>query len=364
MSDPNRLRLLLVVGPSTGGIGRHVQTLARELSARGHDVVVCAPAATDETFAWSATGARFFPAPVGIVAAGAAARSVRALRRAATDRDVVHAHGGRVGAAAAVARVHPLLVTWHNAPLGRRRVGQTLLERIAARGADLVLGASEDLAERARRAGARSARFAAVSAPPLPPPTRGREAVRRELDLGDRPVVLAIARLARQKRLDLLIDATKGWADDPTRPVVLVAGEGRYRAELEAHAKAARSPLRLLGHRSDIADLLTAADVVALPSDWEARPLVAQEALRTGVPLVATDVGGVRGLVGDSAVLVPPGDPAALGTALRTVLADPAARAAWGERGRARAAHWPGVPEMVDELVDIYLDLKSRMRSQ
>ena len=356
----DRLRLLLVLGPSTGGIGRHVQTLARELSARGHDVLVCAPAATDETFAWASTGAAFVPAPVGVVAAGSAARSYRALRRAAAGRDVVHAHGGRVGAAAATAGLHPLLVTWHNAPLGRRRLGQTALERIAARGADLVLGASEDLAERARRAGAREARFAAVAAPPLPPPSRTRAEVRAELGLGERPVVLAVARLARQKRLDLLIEATRGWADDPTEPVVVVAGEGRYRGELEAHAAAARSPLRLLGHRSDIGDLLAAADVVALPSDWEARPLVAQEALRVGVPLVATDVGGVRGLVGEAAVLVPPRDAAALGQALRELLADPGRRRDLVTRGQAQAAGWPGVPQMVDELVDIYLDLMSR----
>lgn len=363
MPDP-RLRLLLVVGPSTGGIGRHVQTLARELTRRGHDVVVCAPAATDQTFAWAATGARFVPAPVGVVAARPALRAVRELRRVAADREVIHAHGGRVGAAAAVARLHPLLLTWHNAPLGRRRWGQTVLEHVAARGADVVLGASDDLAERARRAGARDARFAAVAAPPLPPPTRGRQAVRRELGLGERPVVLAVARLARQKRLDLLIEATRGWADDPSRPIVLVAGEGRYRAELEAHATAARSPLQLLGHRSDVADLLGAADVVALPSDWEARPLVAQEALRVGAALVATDVGGVRGLVGDAAVLVPPGDPAALGTALRDVLTDAGLREQLVARGHARATQWPGVDDMVDELVDIYLDLRSRVRNR
>jgi glycosyltransferase involved in cell wall biosynthesis len=357
---PDRLRVLLVLGPSTGGIGRHVHTLAHELSVRGHDVVVCAPAVTDETFGWAATGARFVAAPVGVLSAVDAVPAIRALRRAAAGRDVVHAHGGRVGAAAAVARLHPLLVTWHNAPLGRRRLGQAALERVAARGSDLVLGASEDLTERARRAGAREARFAAVPAPPLAPPTRTRAAVRQDLGLGDRPVVLAIARLARQKRLDLLIEATRGWADDPSEPVVVVAGEGRYRAELQARAAAARSPLRLLGHRSDVADLLVAADVVALPSDWEARPLVAQEALRVGVPLVATDVGGVRGLVGDAAVLVPAGNAAVLGTALRELLADPSRRRELASRGRARSSTWPGVDHMVDELVDIYLDLRSR----
>jgi glycosyltransferase involved in cell wall biosynthesis len=357
---PDPLRLLLVLGPSTGGIGRHVQTVAREVVRRGHDVVVCAPAPSDDTFRWASTGATFVPAPVGVRAAGAVLPARAALRRVAADRDVVHAHGGRGGAAAAQARLRPLVVTWHNAPLSRRHWRHAALERIAARKADLVLGASEDLVERARRAGAQAARFSAVAAPPLPPAGRDRAGVRAELGLDDRPMVLAVARLARQKRLDLLVRATRGWADDPAGPVVVVAGDGLYGAELEALATTMRSPLRLLGHRADIADLLAAADVVALPSDWEARPLVAQEALRAGVPLVCTAVGGVPGLVGDAALLVPAGEAEPLRVALEQVLGDPALRARLAEAGPARAATWPSVDDMVDELVSTYLDLRSR----
>ena len=104
----------------------------------------------------------------------------------------------------------------------------------------------------------------------------------------------------------------------------------------------------LLGHRTDVADLLAAADLAVVTSDWEARQLFAQEALRAGVPLVATAVGGLPELVGDAAVLVPPGDVDALDAAVRRLLDDPhgargatprAARAGrdLADRGRHRA---------------------------
>ena len=91
----------------------------------------------------------------------------------------------------------------------------------------------------------------------------------------------------------------------------MIVGEGPLRTELEARVAADRSQVRLLGHRDDIASLLAAADIALLTSTWEARALVAQEALLAGVPLVSTRVGGIEELVGDAAVLVEPGDLAA-----------------------------------------------------
>ena len=87
----------------------------------------------------------------------------------------------------------------------------------------------------------------------------------------------------------------------------MIAGDGPERAALAAQISRTNAPVVLLGARDDIADLLAAADVVALPSEWEARALVAQEALRAGVPLVTTAVGGLPSLVGDAAMFVPGG---------------------------------------------------------
>jgi glycosyltransferase involved in cell wall biosynthesis len=173
--------------------------------------------------------------------------------------------------------------------------------------------------------------------------------------------VLAVGRLEPQKRLDVLVDAVAGWPTAPA-PAVFIAGTGSLEADLRRRIGRSASPVQLLGRREDVADLLAAADVVVLPSAWEGYPLVAQEALRAGRPLIATPVGGVPDLVGDAAVLVPVGHPQALRRALLDLLGDPAARERRARAGRAQAARWPSVEQMVDDVVDNYLDLKSRVR--
>ncbi len=360
------LRVLLVMGRSTGGIGRHVRTLAAALVAGGHDVTVCAPAASEELFGWSATGARFRPAPVGAVRPRSALAARRALRLAAADRDVVHAHGVRAGAVTAAAGLTPpLVVTWHNGPHDRwrRRLAHPALERLVARQAAMTLTVSADLAERARRAGAGRVRTVAVVAPPLAPAATDPVQLRAELGAADRPLVVAVGRLEPQKRLDLLVRAVADWPDPPA-PVVVVAGTGSLEERLRQLVEDTGAPVSLLGRRDDVAGLLAAADVVVLPSAWEGYPLVAQEALRAGTALVATAVGGVPALVGDGARLVPPGDLGALRTALRELLGDPAARHELAARGRARAAGWPSEADMVAELAQAYLDLRSRVSEE
>ncbi|MBV9292948.1 MAG: glycosyltransferase family 4 protein [Frankiales bacterium] len=350
-----RLTVALVLAASTGGIGRHVADLAGRLVARGHQVMVCGPPEADPA-SWEGLGRRFVAGPESPAA-------VRLLRRVTAEADVVHAHGLRATCTAAAVRP-PLVSTWHNAPPGStspaRRTAHGLAERFAARRATVTLTASADLAERARRAGSRRASFLPVVAPALPPAGTPPEVVRAGLELGDRCLVLAVARLAPQKRLDLLVDATRGWADDPLAPCVVVAGDGpaELRASLEAAARQRRSGVRFLGARTDISDLLGAADAVVLPSDWEARPFVLQEALRAGVPVVATDVGGVAALVGSAGVLVPPGDAGRLGRELRELLDDPQRQLALSRAGRERAAGWLDPEQMVDAIEAVYLDLK------
>jgi glycosyltransferase involved in cell wall biosynthesis len=361
---PEPLRIGLVVGPTTGGIGRHVETVARELAERGHTVTVCAPPAAAATFDWAATGATVLAAPVGSVAPDRLQSAARDLRSAAADWDVTHAHGMRAGVTAAVAGAHPLVMTWHNGPHDRlrRRWLHPLLERYVCRRAERVLAVSADLADRARRAGAADVRMVAVVAPPLPRPTRNRDEVRAALGIGGRPMVVAVARLEPQKRLDVLVDAVIAWPTQPV-PAVVIAGTGSLEDDLRHRIARANAPVTLLGRRSDIADLLAAADVAVLTSGWEGYPLVAQEALRAGTPLIATAVGGVPDLVGEGAALLAPGHPQALRQVLARLLNDPSERERMAVAGQARAAQWPSIEQMVDDLVDNYLDLKSRVRS-
>ncbi len=145
----------LVLASSTGGVGQHVTSVVRGLSAAGATVTVAGPAATEKQFRFTAAGARFVPVEIPPNPTINDRRAVGALRAAlAGEVDVVHAHGLRAGLVAVLAKPRqPLVVTWHNAVLARRLRGYAsrLAERVVARNADVCLGASEDLVERARR---------------------------------------------------------------------------------------------------------------------------------------------------------------------------------------------------------------------
>ncbi|WP_341720464.1 glycosyltransferase family 4 protein [Micromonospora sp. FIMYZ51] len=355
--------VVLLLASSTGGVGQHVRALARGLTAAGESVLVCGPAATQDQFDFVATGARFAPVEIPATPTPADARAVLVLRRllAAEQVGVVHAHGLRAGLVAVLARTTaPLVVTWHNAVLagGLRGGLSRLVERVVARGAQVTLGASADLVERAAALGARDARLAPVAAPELPAPRRRRAAVRAEFAVAaDQPLVLSVGRLHPQKRYDVLVDAAARWRDRTPPPAVVIAGSGPAYLPLAARISAARAPVTLLGHRTDVADLLAGADLAVVTSDWEARQLFAQEAMRAGVPLVATAVGGLPELVGDAVVLVPPGDVDAVDTAVRELLDDEQRRADLARRAVARAATWPTEAETLAQLLALYTEL-------
>jgi glycosyltransferase involved in cell wall biosynthesis len=229
------------------------------------------------------------------------------------------------------------------------------------READLVLAVSSDLADNARRLGARDVRVVPALAPPLPAATRTRAEVREELGVDDgRPLVVAVGRLHPQKGYDVLFDAVARWERegrlDPA-PLVAIAGDGPLEAELAERVRAERLPILLLGRRSDVADLLGAADLCVLPSRWEGSPFTAQEALRAGTPLVSTRAGGIPELVGSGAELVPVGDASALADAVVRVLADPGHAAGLAAAGRAQAAGWPDEEAAGRRIVAVYREL-------
>jgi glycosyltransferase involved in cell wall biosynthesis len=372
--DQAPLRVLLLLGTSEGGVARHLRTLAASLVQHGDDVVVAGPAAIEEQFAITGIGARFEaveirdrPYPRGDV------RAVGAIGALADAADVVHAHGLRAGGLAVLAlrrRSTPLAVTLHNALLaegiggGPVRAAYAVLERIVARGADVVLGVSADLEHRVRELGARDVRHAVVPAPAALGAHSTPAATRAALAVGDRPVVLCIARLAEQKGLPLLLDAVARLPEHLSvtveAPVVLVAGDGPLRDRLAARVEAEGLPVRLLGWRDDVGDLLAVADVVVSSALWEGQPIGLQQALEAGAAIVATDVGGTAAVLAAAAVLVPGGDPNALAAAVAGLLADPDRRRRLGERARHRAAELPDDAAARDAALAVYADLVGR----
>jgi glycosyltransferase involved in cell wall biosynthesis len=257
----------------------------------------------------------------------------------------------------------------HNAPPAGGVTGAIyrVLELIVARNASSVLCVSADLEQRMRAAGARRVARAVVPAPfvsltaspavpaPAPAPltaTPGdvsaetRAAVRAEFGTG--PVVLTVGRLAAQKGFGVLLDAAAGWRDLRPEPALVIVGEGPLEAELKDQAASLGLAATFTGQRPDVPALLAVADVFVLPSAWEGQALILQEALRAGVPIVATRVGGNPDLLGeDAALLVPAGDAQGLADAVRSVLADPGLAARLRRAALDRASALPAEDDAV-----------------
>ncbi|GAA3507836.1 glycosyltransferase involved in cell wall biosynthesis [Streptosporangium album] len=364
-------RLAFVLGTSTGGVGRHVAMLAGGLVRRGHQVVVAGPPDTDEAFGFGLLGARFVPVPISDRPRPRSdLRAVRALR-ALRGAHAVHAHGLRAGALTALALTGTrtgLVVTLHNASTAAGAIGAVyrVLERIVARRADRILVVSPDLGERMAELGARHVGPAVVPAPALAPSGRGREEIRAELGIGDRPVFLTVARLAQQKGLEVLLDvaATLGAGRTPVGPapraVFLIAGEGPLHAELQGRIDRENLPVCLLGDRGDVVDLLGIARALLVPSRWEGQPLNVQEALRAGTPVIATAVGGVPSMVGEGGLLVPYGDVAAMREAAERLLADDELAGILAEAAARRGAGLPGPEQALDAVLAVYDGLSRR----
>ncbi|UUU42703.1 glycosyltransferase family 4 protein [Streptomyces sp. NBC_00162] len=354
------LRTVQVLGGGAGaGSNAHVRSLTTGLAARGVRVTVCAPVEAEGEYDFTGAGAQFAP------------DAVNALRAACATADVVHAHGVRAGMRAALAlrgRRVPLVVSWHgDGPAAAGAAGAALgrlsriLERHVARAAAVVLGASSDLVDRARLRGARDARLAPVAVPAAPAGADPGK-VRAELGVVERPLLIAVGSLVPHRGYSVLLDAAREWRTLEPLPLLVIAGEGPLRAELSRRIEAEGLPVRLLGRRRDAAQLLAAADLAVLPSRWEERALLAQEALRVGVPLVATAVGGVPELVGEGAVLVPYGDPQALASAVTGLLSDAGRRAGLVAAGRVQAATWPSEDDTVAQVLSVYDELMERGR--
>jgi glycosyltransferase involved in cell wall biosynthesis len=369
------MRVAYVLGTTAGGTGPYAAMLARECAARGMAVRAFGP---------TATGQRFFPAsgqpdgspgfaPVDIAERPRPARDLAAVLRLrrllrAWAPDIVHAHGLRAGGLAALALTGGLagarggrcvlVVTVHNAPPagGMAGLAYRVLERITARRADAVTWVSGDLAGRMRRIGARDGGRALVPAADYAPPSAGQiAAARASLGGQHRPIVLAAGRLAPQKGYPVLLAAATRWQHRDPVPLLVIAGEGPLAGTLADQARATGVAVRFLGQCGDVPALLGAADVVVVPSVWEGQPLIVQEALRAGKPLVASRTGGIPDVTGEeAAVLVPQGDLAAIAAAVQSVLDNPRLAEALGAAAAQRARQLPGANDAADSVARLY----------
>jgi len=154
------------------------------------------------------------------------------------------------------------------------------------------------------------------------------------------PRLISVGRLAAPKDWTTLLSALTSFDPQAFAELVIVGdGPNREQVQDELAARSLGGRVRLLGERDDVSHLLADADVFLLASRSEGLPLSVIEAMAAGLPVVASDVGGLRELVrdGETGTLVPPGDPVALADALRPLLADRELRRRLGMAARERA---------------------------
>jgi glycosyltransferase involved in cell wall biosynthesis len=188
--------------------------------------------------------------------------------------------------------------------------------------------------------------------------------VRAELGLTDELAIVSTGRLAEQKGLEYLIRAIPLLGPDRGRVRVLLAGDGPLLEPLTTLARelGVLDEVRFLGFRSDVGDLLSAADLVVLPSLWEGLSISLLEAMAAGRPVVTTDIGSNREVTRNGAVasLVPPKDPGALARAIRRLVTDPARRDELGRLGRDEQRSRYTMERMLGSYLEEYEGLLGR----
>ncbi len=170
----------------------------------------------------------------------------------------------------------------------------------------------------------------------------------------DGRVVGNVARLVEQKGQRTLVEAAPAIVERFPDARFVIVGEGELRGELEAAS--AGLPVELTGERDDVPELLAGFDVLAFPSRFEGLCLAVIEAQAAGVPVVATPVGGIRETVvdGETGLIVPVGDPAALAAAVCRLLEDGALADRLAAEARRRVLERFSVETMVERTIALY----------
>jgi len=269
------------------------------------------------------------------------------LRDAMASVDVVHVHSPVLAAAARLVartvRSRPVVVTTEHNEWSSHRLPTRLANAVTGPLDEATWAVSDQVKETVWPP-LRGRFEVLIHGIDLTPPAVGasREETRRALGLREDDVVsLTVANLRKNKDYpNLLAAAELAWRANP-RVAFLAVGQGPLEEELKGlHATTGLGErFRFLGYRRDIGDLMAAADFFTLGSAHEGLPVAIMEAFATGLPVVATAVGGVPDQVHDGVegLIVPPGDPTALADALTRIAGDAELRSHLAANARRRA---------------------------
>lgn len=292
---------------------------------------------------------------------------------------IVHTHtakAGFIGRQAALAvRPRPAIVhTYHGHVLegyfGAAKARLYLeLERALARVSDRLLGVSQATVDDLVRLGvAAPEKFRVLplglDLEPLAEVDEAlREGSRGELGVAaDEILLIFVGRVVPIKRLDVLLRALASARETDPRIRLALVGDGEERSGLERQAAElgiARDVL-FLGYRRELRPLFAAADFAVLSSDNEGTPVSLIEAAAAGLPAVATDVGGVREVVGEeTGIVVPPGDAGALAQGILRMAGDAAHREHRGRAARNRTLRRYSAQRLLGDVDSLYRELTS-----
>lgn len=371
--------LLLVDALWVGGTERSLVEMLPGLTAQGFDPVVVCLRRRDEGVEGEVPPERLRILPPGPLPARALA--LRQLARELSV-DVVHSSLFAANLVARLARrpgtPFRLLNSLVNVPYDPARRRDPAVSPWRLRAVQAADAASGHLAVDHFHAVSEAARQGAVRHLRLPagritvvrrgrdphrlgePGAERRRRVREALGVAaDAQIVLSVGRQDFQKGQEHLLRAVERLAPRHPRVEVWLAGRsGPAGAELARLA--AKPPLagrvRLLGHRTDVPDLLAAADLFAFPSLFEGFPGAVIEAMALALPVVASDIAPVRELVrpGETGLLVPPERDEPLAAALEALLADASLAAELGRRGRARFLRELTLEHSVHDMAELY----------
>ncbi|MEX2188446.1 MAG: glycosyltransferase family 4 protein [Pirellulales bacterium] len=359
----------IVSAGDVNGAVVHCALLGRELIRRGHELtLVCRP------HAWIAQ--RLADLPVEVVYSDLhrwPLDELRRIGRIAQDRgvDVIHTHMSRAHAFGVFLRLRtglPSVATAHN-----RYVQLHWMFN------DFVIGTSEATTRFHRRYNlVRRARSRTIhnfidedAVAAVPPGTR--ERLRRSFGVGEQHVLVAqIGDVIPRKGLLHLVRALPQVLAAAPNVRLLVVGHAKNSADYmsqiksEARTLGVAEAIHWAGHRRDIADVLSAVDVVALASLEESLPLSILEAMASGRPVVASRVGGLPECVAEdeTGFLVPPGNSESIATAILRLAQDRALRQRLGDAARARIASEFSLSAITDQIESVYNQLAPRRTRQ
>ena len=341
--------------------------LAVGLPSHGYEVITCGPAAPVALNGHRDHVHLDLRRPVSRRDLRLVADLARILDRVRPD--IVHAHSSKAGAVARLAKLPGRNARVLYTPHGFAFAGHFRFraERRAYRAVEQGLGRLTDRVVCVCQAEARLARLVIA-------PDRVRVVYNGVPDRGEGPATAAIESLARRgpvisalglmragKGFETLIDAMPDVIAQHPLAQVAIWGDGPEQPALRERARmlGLTETIHFLGSAADPVAALRGSTVFAMPSWRESFPYVVLEAMSAGVPVVASDVGGVREAIADGrhGLLVAPQDPAALAGALARALADEELRARLGAAGRHRVATEFSQPKMLSRLHEVYTEI-------